>query len=184
MKKNVNLHPYAIDALFAYQNQTSRIFKDVIGLHHIHHIAVSHLKLFLSGDPKRSIDASYQLLTLSSTPSLEFNLFNSPLWQFDRTYHPQWYSLCTSAAWDSLYMMEYYEKLYQLKQARYHYVNSLSLATPSADGYLIFSMATSNKLHRLFEGQEENLHKIGEYCWNLLSPLFSDISKKLQNARF
>lgn len=163
MKKNVSLHPYAIDALFAYQNQTSRIFKDVIGLHHLHHIAVSH------------INDDNQLFTLSSTPSLEFNLFNSPLWQFDRAYHPTWYSLCTSASWDSLYLTEHYEELYQLKQAPYHYVNGISLAAPFAKGYLIFSMATHNKLHRVFEGQEEHLYKIGEYCWNLLSPLFRNI---------
>ena len=74
-------HPYFLDALFAYKNNVNNIFKNVLGLYDISHIAVSH------------IDENQKLLTFSSAPSLEFNLFTSDLWRFDKTYDSAWYCL-------------------------------------------------------------------------------------------
>ncbi len=93
------LHPQHLDMLFAYRSKVSSVFRDVLGLHEISHIAVSH------------INEKQQLLTLSSTPALEFNLFNSKLWHFDKTYQADWYQRGHQARWESLYSEERYDAL-------------------------------------------------------------------------
>lgn len=158
------LHPHFLDTLFAYKGKVSSIFKDVLGLYEISHIAISH------------IDENSELLSLSSTPSLEFNLFNSNLWRFDRTYQTSWYSSCISSPWQSLYAPERYDELYYLKQIKHHYPLGLSLAVKLGDCHVIYSIATHKNCpytHELFDNQHENFYKIGQYCNNLLWPLFN-----------
>ncbi|HAT1819714.1 TPA: hypothetical protein JBJ33_04490 [Legionella pneumophila] len=102
--KEVMLHSQFLENLFAFKKKVSNVFRDVLGIHDIHHIALTR------------INKHNQLLTLSSTPAMEFNLFNSFLWKYDQTYNPKWFKLCT---------------------------------------------------------QQEDFYKIGQYCSNLLHPLFS-----------
>ena len=110
-EKNIEVspHPDFFEALFAYKNTVSNIFKDVLGLYNINHIAITY------------IDKLNKLLTLSSTPSLEFNLFKSNLWRFDKTYQSSWYTLCNPSPWQSLYILPHYKELYQIKQIRHEY---------------------------------------------------------------
>ena len=117
------------------------------------------------------INSQHQLLSLSSTPSLEFNLFSSHLWQFDKTYQSQWYHLCKPSTWQALYTPKRYDELYYLKQVKHRYPVGLSMATQSMDAYIIYSLA-SHQVLALTEGQYEDLYKIGAYCGNALLPIF------------
>jgi hypothetical protein len=157
----VSLHPNLFKTLFAHQHKVSPVFKDVLGLYDIHHIAISHI-------------SNNQLLTFSSTPSLEFNLFKSHLWRYDTTYQSNWYRSCTMASWPSLYTAEHYDELYYIKQIKHAFPLGLSFTLQQAEGYTIYSIA-SNKYGQptqdLFEHQQDQFYKIGRYCSHLLLPL-------------
>ena len=156
-------HPEFLDLLFTHKSKVSAVFSDVLGLHEINHIAIS------------AINQHNQLLTFSSTPALEFNLFNTGLWQFDNSYQPQWYQLCTHSPWQTLYTRARYDELYYLKQLKHHYPLGLSLATKLGDSHFVYSIASHKDCpvtRELFSQQHEHFYKIGHYCANALSPLF------------
>ena len=161
IKHSITPHPNFLETLFAYKSPVSAVFKDVLGLNDLHHIALSYIH-------------NQQILTLSSTPSLEFNLFSSPLWQFDRTYHSSWYSLGTPSAWQSLYAPAQYDALYYLKQIKHHYPTGLSMAIKSMDSYIIYSIASHND-DALVENELTDFYKIGAYCSKALLPLLIKI---------
>ena len=155
-------HPSFLETLFAYQDQVSRVFKDVLGLYDISHIAIAH------------VNNQRELLTFSSTPSIEFNLFSSNLWRFDKSYQARWYRLCTLTPWQSLYTKAQFDELYYLKQVKPQYPLGLSFAKELTDYHVIFSIAShknSQHTQELFMNQHENFYKIGMYCSNLLLPI-------------
>lgn len=161
--QKVVIHPRFFETLFADKRFVSGVFNDVLGLYQINHIAITR------------IDSSQQLLTFSSKPALEFNLFNSKLWWFDKTYDPQWFRLCTHANWQSLYQAKHYDELYHTKQIRHHLSNTLSLVSCQKDSYYIYSIAsidTSELTKNLFINNPHDFYQIGHYCVNTLEHLF------------
>src|SRR5688500_854358 len=102
-------HPHFLEILFAFKSKVSTVFRDVLGIHEIHHIALTR------------INKNNQLLTLSSTPAMEFNLFSSSLWRYDQSYHPKWFTLCTQSYWQNLYNQTRYDELYYLKQIKHSF---------------------------------------------------------------
>lgn len=156
-------HPNFLEALFAFKSKVSSVFKDILGLYEISHIAVSQ------------INSTLKIVTFSSTPAMEFNLFNSNLWRFDKTYHPDWFRGCNHADWQSLYHCERYDELYYLKQIKHDYPIGYSLATKLGDNFLIYSLASNRSCEQtreLFASQNDDFYKIGQYCTNALSNLF------------
>ncbi|AMQ29111.1 TPA: hypothetical protein ACK8Z3_000030 [Legionella pneumophila] len=75
--KEIVLHSQLLENLFAFKSKVSNVFRDVLGIHDVHHISLTN------------INGHNQLLPLSSTPAMDFNLFNSFLWQHDLTYNPK-----------------------------------------------------------------------------------------------
>lgn len=161
----VVLHPHYLDILFAFKSKVSNVFRDVLGIHEIHHIALTQ------------INSNNELISLSSTPAMEFNLFSSLLWRYDHTYHPQWFNQCTQDDWQTLYHQERYDELYYLKQIKHNYPIGLSLAGRLNGNPMIYSLASHNSCvhtQNLFSTQFEIFYKIGQYCSNMLAPLFND----------
>lgn len=162
-RSNLVPHPQFLEILFAFKNKVSTVFRDVLGMHEIHHIALTR------------INKNNQLLTLSSTPAMEFNLFKSPLWRYDQSYNPKWFNLCTQAYWQTLYNQARYDELYYLKQIKHSFPIGLSLAAKIDDNYVIYSLASHKSCahtREVFATQQEDFYKIGQYCSNMLSPLF------------
>lgn len=161
----LSLHPEWLTTLFAYKSKTRAVFSDVLGLHDVNHIAMTY------------VSQNQSLLTLSSTPSLEYNLFSSPLWQFDNTYNPSWFERCTDASWQSLYTPERYDELYYIKQAKPRYPLGLSIATTLGNGHMIYAIASatdSDDTQALFKTQQHELLQLGQYCMTQLRPLLLD----------
>lgn len=159
-------HPLFLEALFAHRKQVMQVFKDVLGLHQINHLAITQ------------IDEHQRMLTFSSTPSLEFNLFSSPLWRFDNSYNPEWYQLNTHASWQSLYQPERYDELYFLKQIKHAYPIGVSLATQSDNNQYIFTLATKKScpyIQELFNKKRKDFYCISQYCVKNLQSMFERI---------
>ncbi|KTD19695.1 hypothetical protein [Legionella londiniensis] len=159
-------HPSFLEILFAHKSKVSSIFRDIIGIHEINHIAVS------------CINARKELITFSSTPALEYNLFSSNLWCFDKTYQAHWYERCTQSSWQSLYSPARYDELYYIKQGRHRYPLGMSLAAKWQDQFFIYSLASRKSCqntHDLFSQEYESFYKIGQYCSSSLIPLFTQM---------
>lgn len=160
-------HPQLLEALFAFRTKVSNVFRDVLGIHEINHIALTQ------------IDSTHKILTFSSTPAMEFNLFNSNLWRFDKSYHPDWFKMCTQANWQSLYNLERFDELYYLKQVKHHYPLGYSLGARFEENFYIYSFAShrgDKHTEQLFKECYDDFYKIGLYCTNLLSSLFLNYS--------
>lgn len=156
-------HPHLLETLFAFKKKVSSVFRDVLGIYEINHIAITQ------------VTKSKQLISLSSTPAMEFNLFNSGLWRYDRSYDPQWFSLANPELWSSLYDASRYDELYYLKQIKHHYALGLSMATTLNEQTLIYSLASHKadaETQDVFTHLHADFYKIGHYCFNLLEPLF------------
>lgn len=162
--QEIKPHPQLLDMLFACKRKVSSVFHDVLGIHEISHMAVSY------------VNDQQELLTFSSTPALEFNLFNSPLWTFDQTYQFHWIQQGTQAFWQKLYCPARYDELYYLKQLKHHYPTGISLAAKLGKNYVIYSIASRENneyVQELFSQQHENFYRIGQYCTQHLLPLFA-----------
>jgi hypothetical protein len=167
-RKDLVPHPQFLEVLFAFKSKVSSVFRDVLGIHEIHHMALTR------------INKNNELLTLSSTPAMEFNLFSSTLWRYDQSYNPHWFQLCTQAYWQTLYNQTRYDELYYLKQIKHAFPIGLSLGAKIDDDFVIYSLASHKSCpttRELFSTQQEDFYKIGQYCSNMLNPLFSHCDK-------
>ncbi|RUR12013.1 hypothetical protein [Legionella sp. km772] len=156
-------HPHLLETLFAFKKKVSAIFRDVLGIYEIHHISITQ------------VTSQKKFISLSSTPALEFNLFNSALWRYDRSYDPQWFTLNRHDYWSNLYEPARYDELYYLKQIKHDYASGISLATRLNEQTLIYSLASQKSCPNTldaFINLHEDFYKIGHYCFNLLEPLF------------
>jgi hypothetical protein len=161
-------HPQFWEILFAYRSRVSNIFKEILGLYEINHISLTRI-------------SNNQLLTLSSTPAMEFNLFNSSLWRYDLSYNPKWYKQCTQDYWETLYHQKHYDELYYLKQIKHTLPLGLSFANQIGKEFVIYSLASHKSCPHtleLFTSQKEEFNKIGTYCSSMLDPIFSNYPKK------
>lgn len=157
-------HPFFLEALFTFKCKVSNIFREILGLHEINHIAITR------------INAKQEILTFSSTPALEFNLFNTNLWHFDKTYQKNWFQTLSQATWHSLYTAERYDELYYLKQIKHNYSLGYSLSARIEDIFFIYSFASmqfSSSTKEQFANNPDNFYKMGQYCTNQLIPLFT-----------
>ncbi|WED42481.1 hypothetical protein [Legionella cardiaca] len=159
----VTPHPKFLELLFTFRTKLFTIFGDVLGLHGITHIAITR------------INNQGELLTFSSTPALEFNLFKNNLWQFDRTYDPAWFQNRTQSEWSKLYNPERYDELYYIKQIKHQYLLGYSLSTQLNNNFFIYSLASNQNCtntRTIYENHFDDFYKIGDYCSHQLTSLF------------
>jgi hypothetical protein len=161
--QNVILHPDWLNCLFAFKSKSRRVFRDVLGIYDITHIAIAY------------IAHNQPLLTLSSTPSLEYNLFSSPLWRFDASFHPDWFKQCQHASWQSLFAPERFDELYYIKHVKPRYPLGLSIARPLNNGHVIYAIGASKntiEMQTLFNTEPDKLCQLGQYCMTQLLDVF------------
>ena len=157
------IHPHARELLFQHKRVVSRVYRDVLGLHEIDHIAIT------------SLNKNYQLSFLSHTPALEYNLIQTGLWMHDASYHPSFLSQHKAQAWPSLYAPMHRKPLINLKQIKTNIRAGLSIPDARQTRLLMFSFGTCSKhpdaASRLLDKAPELL-QIGYYCFHQLSYLF------------
>lgn len=156
-------HPELLDILFRYKSSVSLIFNDVLGIHGLDHISMT------------SITKKHEILILSSTPSMEFTLFNNNLWKFDRTYQPDWFQRCQKDEWPTLYHRSRFEELFYVKQFKTHYSLGYSFSQLIDSKYFICSMGFKlGKKEDILIHYEKDLLKIAKYCSKRLFPYLAE----------
>lgn len=151
----VTLHPQAHDFLFKYYRLLRRIFGDVLGQLEMNYISINLLT------------AQNELLFLSSKPSLEHNLIENQLWQYDLSFQTDFFLQNMVQLWTSLYHADYRDELRYYKQD----VPKLSIgvAIPSFfNGHrVVYSFATSSSdktMTNKIINQIVTLQKLGQFC--------------------
>jgi len=155
MNSTITLHPQACDLMFQNYRVLSRIFRDVLGQLEINYISIALLS------------SQNELLFLSSRPSIEHNLIEKQLWQFDKCFRMEFFIQNTSQPWEALYCDEYRETLRHFKQK----VPKLSMgvAMPSLfeEYRVVYSFATQSadaKIQNKLMDQANILQKLGQFC--------------------
>lgn len=161
-------HPQFQNILFAYKGTISKVFKEVIGLHDIAHLALAR------------ICQNNEIVSLSSTPAMEFNLFKSPLWRYDASFNPNWFRLGKQSPWQNLYSPARYDELYYLKQSQHQLTLGVSLANKLGNDYFIYSLATRTTVsndQQMFLSRQAEFSQIGHYCTQQLMPILDECNE-------
>lgn len=162
-----SIHPLAEKLLFEHKRVVSRIFRDVIGLYQLAHFSIT------------LINRQNEMVFLSYTPSIEYNLITSGLWSSDLSYHPNFYLNQAAKLWHELYLPHEYDGLLQIKQVQTGLSMGIAIPVQHEHFSLVYSCATASKdpniAMELYQ-QQEALKDVGSYCFQKLSPLLTSLS--------
>lgn len=164
IKSNCTIHPMADVFLFEHKRAVSRVFRDIIG-----HCEVNHLSIALINDQN-------EIIFLSYTPSMEYNLIQSGLWAYDGTYHPDFYKASSCKHWDGLYHSNRYHDLVHLKQIRTGFKAGVSISTEIDNLFIVYSFATKSNTASAATQllyKRVRLTQMGWYCLQKLSKFIS-----------
>lgn len=155
-------HALAENVLFKHKRQALSVFSDVIGMCEIDHISIA------------CINSASEAVFLSHTPSIEYHLMASELWQYDLLNHADFYRDNQSRLWSELYHTHKYFELNDIKQVRHGFLAGFSIPVKHNDCYLVYSFATRSQdinPSLFFYEQQHELVKMGHYCFNRLSEI-------------
>lgn len=144
-----------------------RVFRDILGIHDIHHFSIT------------GFDPSGHMLSLSSTPAIEFNVVNSGLWRHDQAYCLDWLMQKEHVCWKDLYASERFDELYYLKQTKHGYASTCALSTCYEGFRYLFAFASryadANESVFALERRDELL-QLGQYCLKELRLFWEEFS--------
>ncbi|MFO3122370.1 hypothetical protein SCQ99_14760 [Legionella pneumophila serogroup 1] len=160
----IKLHPEVIEILFENSRHIKNVFSKLKGLHGITHMGMV------------CIDPSRELTAFSTTPSIEYNLFNQDLWLEDHCYHPGIETKNSLIWWDYAN-----EKIERVKLRNNGFTIGMTIYRPIGDFVFLYSFATNERVSGLREYYSENLFSlidIGDFFYKSLRELYSRYSLK------
>ena len=160
------IHPLASIISFNHKKEIMSLYNDIIGLCHIDYVSVE-------------IFFSHELVYFSSQPSLGYNLITKGLWQYDGCWDPMIYKNNSFYLWENAYCKNFYDELKKWKEEQYHYTVGFILVRKVSNFFVIYSFATKNKNKDTFNFYINSLNdllKMGDYCFNLLLPIYAKYS--------
>ena len=151
----IELHPQAGDFLFQHYRSLLRIFNDVIGLFELDYISITLL------------NPQDKLLFLSSMPSIEYNLIENDLWQFDASFQKNFFLQDKVQLWDELYNDELLKPLQHYKQVIPKLNMGISVPASFEEYRVVYSFAFKSKNKTIQLNAVKNIKellRIGLYC--------------------
>ncbi len=156
------LHPLAHPLLFQHKRKLLSVFSDVIGINEIDHISMA------------CITHANEIIYLSHTPSIEYQLMTSDLWSYDALHAPHFYTNDQPKLWSELYHSDKYHALHAIKQAKHGFKTGFSIPTQQHGLHLVYSFATKSPTpdpDLVFLARRDEFLSLGHYCFNKLSDL-------------
>lgn len=151
----IDLHPQARDLLFQHYRTLFRIFHDVLG-----HLEIDYLSIAI-------LTPQNELLFLSSKPSVESNLIENNLWQFDASFQQDFFLNGKAQLWDELYDKEWQETLHKYKQEIPGFSMGVSVPSSFEEYRVVYSFAsksTDKTIQNNIINKIETLLRIGRFC--------------------
>ena len=163
-KSSTKIHLLAKECLFGNKRATSSVFRDVIGLYELDHVAIA------------AVNKKQEIIFLSHTPSMEYNLITSDLWRYDGSYLPSFYGEPDCVEWRALYDSSHFHELTHIKQVKTGFTEGISVSVKHEDIHLIFSFATKSKdasAEDTLYHQQKQLTQIGWYCFQRFTDILA-----------
>ena len=151
----LKLHPKAKDLLFNHYATLRRIFSDVVG-----QLETDYISLAL-------IDEKGQIFFFSSKPSIEQNLIEKNLWQYDGNYQPEFIYQNKPKLWSELNHRESSNLLKRYKEVDHNLITGISIPHQYEDYRVIFTFGFK-KINPLIQKKaqiyNEKLLAMGKFC--------------------
>lgn len=128
----IDLHPQASAFLFQHYRTFLKIFSDVIGLLEIDYIAIALL------------NPQDKLLFLSSKPSIECNLIEHNLWQFDSSFQKDFFMQDQVHLWEDLYYEAGHKPILYYKQLLPKFSMGISVSSSFEEYRVVYSFALTS----------------------------------------
>ncbi|STX28455.1 putative FlgJ-like protein [Legionella beliardensis] len=151
----ITLHHEAKDFLFEHYVILRRLFSNVLGQLETDYISIA------------LINQNGQLFFLSSKPSIEQNLIEKGLWQYDGSYQADFIYQELPKLWAELLCLENAALLKQYKQQSQALTMGISIPTNFADYRAIFSFGFKREnflIQKKEPSQCNKLLALGKYC--------------------
>lgn len=151
----VTLHPQAHDFLFRDYRILRRIFEDVLGQLEMNYISINLLTV------------KNEVLFLSSKPSLEHNLIENQLWQYDLSLQKEFFLQHRAQLWTSLYHDDYRKELQYYKQDVPKLKMGIAMPSFFENNRVVYSFGTQSNdttIKSYIFNQTETLQKLGQFC--------------------
>lgn len=160
----VRPHHDMMSILFKHKSIISQRLSSVIGLFNIDHISI------------KFINPHNELVIFSSTPSVEFNLILNNMWQYDKSFFPDWLESGSLFWWENAYVKEHSKALKQTKEAIHGYTLGWGISQQIDKLRLIYSYATrspNEDLKSYYTSFKNELLLVGNYAFKLLRDIYS-----------
>lgn len=148
-------HPMAKELLFKHYVPLRRIFSDVLGQQEIDYISIG------------LINASNQLIILSSNPAAEQNILEKGLWQFDRTFQPEFVYQNNFLPWSSIYDVNESKPLYKYKLTDLGLSRGFAITTDFREYRAVFSFGFKSYEPDITKKMDQTPNPflaLGKYC--------------------
>ena len=157
-------HPDILNILYENRCHVKKKFSEVIGFYEINHISIT------------IINPSNEMVTFSTTPSIEYNLITQELWQHDFTISSNSHKNNELIWWDTDNMHPHFNKINNIKEQKNNFTLGMALAR-KIDGFcIIYSFATKNKdsdLKSYYISNINGLYDIGDHCYKSIRNIYS-----------
>ena len=151
----ITLHPAAKDFLFKHYRNIKRIFGDVLGLFEVDYLSIM------------VITPQNELLFLSSQPSIECNLIEHGLWQYEPCLNDAFLSGTTHQYWSNVYLQPVHKKLLYYKQEIFQFGFGLAIPHLFREFRVIYTFAFKANDVITRQKTENNIPRLGDmgqYC--------------------
>lgn len=149
------LHPKAKDYLFEHYITLRKIFSGVLG-----QVETDYLSIVF-------INQSNEIFFLSSKPSIEQNLIEKKIWQYDSCFQPSFINQNEPMLWSEFPCSEYSEQIKKYKLQNHDFMTGIIIPTVFKNYNVLFSFGFK-KLCPLIQNkvqyQCDKLLAIGKYC--------------------
>jgi hypothetical protein len=171
---NITLHPEAGEFLFLHYRSMVRIFTEVLGLFELDYIAIA----LLTPEDK--------LLFLSSRPSIECNLIENDLWQFDASIQKNFFLQDKLQLWETLYDDALLKPLRHYKQVVPKLSMGISIPGTFEEYRVVYSFAlksTDKAIQQNAINNIEALVRLGHYCLQNITKKIPLPDRKISYSR-
>ena len=149
---NICLHNHATNYLFEHFYSSKRIFSNVLGQMEVDFISIAFINKFGT------------IFFLSSCPSIEQNLIERKIWQYDDSYSNEFIYQNTAKMWSELYHPNYSKLIHQYKQNELGIVSGISIPYSYMEYNIVFSFGFKNNFNIQSSEQINKLKSIGCFC--------------------
>ena len=151
----INLHPEAQVFLFQYYRKLKLILCDVLG-----HLEIDYMAIAL-------LNPQNELFFLSSKPSLECNLIEHNIWQYDACFQRDFLLQGEAQVWEKHYPEAWRTKLLYYKQQLPGFSMGISVPSSFEEYRVVYSFAlesTNEAIKKNIINNIDTLTNMGKFC--------------------